>query len=168
MLRAFAEAASILDRDDYREVASSERRVHHVGTSEGRRGRSRTGQRFCPEIRLYRTYKDGKAHIDAFAEDYAFYADGLISLYEATFEPGWVVQARGLITTLIKHFFDTDAGGFFTTGDFHEELVARPKELYDNAIPSANSVAVESLLRLYLLSAEPDYERFAVDNMPRP
>lgn len=158
MLRAFAEAASVLDRDDYRQTAIRNAEFilstlvqNDVEVPEG-------------EIRLYRTYKDGKAHIDAFAEDYAFYGDGLISLYEATFEPRWIEKARGLISTLIGHFWDEE-GGFFSTADYHETLVARPKEVYDNAIPSPGSVATEALLRLYLLTTEPDYERYALGTL---
>jgi uncharacterized protein YyaL (SSP411 family) len=157
MLRAFAEAASILERDDYRQTAirnaefimSKLTQPPQQGVPEG-------------EIRLFRVYRDGKAHIEAFAEDYAFYADGLISLYEATFEPRWIQQARGLIATLLAHFRDEQAGGFYSTADYHEQLVARPRELYDNAIPSASSVAAEALLRLYLLTTEPHYEKAAV------
>jgi uncharacterized protein YyaL (SSP411 family) len=68
------------------------------------------------------------------------------------------------VSTLVEHFWD-ERGGFFTTGDFHEQLVARPKELYDNAVPSGNSEAAEALLRLYLLTAEPDYEKYAIESI---
>jgi uncharacterized protein YyaL (SSP411 family) len=172
MLRAFAEAAAILERDDYRTIAIRNAEfIMSKLVQDGDRGSGTGGQSGEPtltpetELRLYRTYKDGRAHIEAFAEDYAFYADGLLSLYEATFEPTWAARARSLITTLLNHFWDARNGGFFSTGDFHEDLVSRPKELYDNAIPSANSVAAEALIRLYLLTAEPDYERRALDTM---
>jgi uncharacterized protein YyaL (SSP411 family) len=160
MLRAFSEAASILERSDYRQTAI--RNAEFIlstlvqpagdGAPEG-------------ELRLYRTYKDGKAHIEAFAEDYAFYADGLISLYEATFEPRWIDTARSLISTLLAHFWDGEQGGSYSTADYHETLVTRPKDLYDNAIPSANSVAAEALLRLFLLTTEFEYEKYAVEAM---
>jgi uncharacterized protein YyaL (SSP411 family) len=157
MLRAFAEAASVLNRDDYRRTAirNAEFVLSNLAQKEG-----------VPEgeVRLFRTYKDGKAHIEAFAEDYAFYAAGLLALYEATFEPRWVETARALMETLIGHFADP-SGGFYTTSDFHESLVSRPKELYDNAIPSANSVGAEALLRLFLLTTEPDYELRALQTM---
>jgi uncharacterized protein len=180
MLQAFAEAASILERDDYRDIAI--RNAEFVTSklvqpaspgvgdmaSPGVRDRgSGVGslETPTPDKRLYRTYKDGRAHVNAFAEDYAAYAGGLISLYEATFEPRWAAEARGLVSTLLAHFRDDREGGFFSTADFHEDLVARPKELYDNAVPSANSLAAEALLRLYLLTAEPDYERYALETM---
>jgi hypothetical protein len=158
MLRAFAEAASILERDDYRQIAI--RNAEFILSTLVQQG----AEAPQGEIRLFRTYKDGRAHIDAFAEDYAFYADGLISLYEATFEPRWIKSARGLISTLLGHFWD-DEGGFFSTADFHESLVARPKEIYDNAIPSASAVAAEALLRLYLLTTEPDFEKYALETL---
>jgi uncharacterized protein YyaL (SSP411 family) len=153
-VRALAEAASILERDDYRQAA-----LRNAGFIAERMIRMDDGG-----LRLWRTYKDGKAHIEAFAEDYAAYANGLISLYETTFEPKWIEMARGMVTTLTEHFWD-DAGGFFSTADYHEELVTRPKELYDNAVPSGNSEAAEALLRLYLLTAESDFEKYAVETM---
>ncbi len=157
MLRAFADAANILDRDDYRQIAANNAQfiLSTLVQQNGGEG----------QMRLYRTYKDGKAHIEAFAEDYAFYANGLISLYEATFDTGRLAAARSLVATLMDHFWDPQAGGFFSTADFHETLVARPKEWYDNAIPSANSEAAEALLRLYLLTTEPRYEQAALDTM---
>jgi uncharacterized protein YyaL (SSP411 family) len=150
-LRAFAEAASILHREDYRQVALNN--AEFVTTKL--LAQAEDG------ARLMRTYKDGKAHIDAFAEDYASYANGLISLYETTFDPKWITAGKSLVETLLDHFWD-ESGGFFSTADFHEALVARPKEYYDNATPSGNSEAAEALLRLYLLTAEPDYESYAI------
>jgi uncharacterized protein YyaL (SSP411 family) len=158
MLRAFAEAAAVLEDEGYREAAV--KNASFILSTLLERGEG--GE---DEIRLYRTYKDGKAHIQAFAEDYAFYAAGLLSLYEATFDIQYVQAARRLMNTLVKHFWDESGGGFFTTSDFHEQLISRPKELYDNAIPSANSVGAETLLRLYLLAAEPDFEKNALETM---
>jgi uncharacterized protein len=158
MLRAFAEAATVLGDERYRAAAvkNADFILSTLVEREAEDGRG---------MRLHRTYKDGKAHIQAFAEDYAFYASGLVSLYEGTFDPRYIRAARSMIETLLGHFRDETGGGFFTTSDFHEQLVARPKELYDNAIPSANSVGAETLLRLYLLTAEPDYERHALETM---
>jgi uncharacterized protein YyaL (SSP411 family) len=158
MLRAFAEAAAVLEDERYR-VAAVKNAEFVLSTL------IENGEGEDDEIRLYRTYKDGKAHIQAFAEDYAFYAAGLLSLYEATFDTQYVQAARRLMNTLVKHFWDESGGGFFTTSDFHEQLIARPKELYDNAIPSANSVGAETLLRLYLLAAEPGLEHYALETM---
>ena len=152
MLRAFAEAAALLDNAQYLQVATRNAELVLEKMSYEAEG----------ERRWYRTYKDGRAHIDAFAEDYAAYANGLISLYEADFNPRWLRYARAMIDLLTRHFWDEQHGGFFSTSDYHETLVARPKDLYDNAVPSANSEAAEALLRLYLLTANPDYEQYAV------
>jgi uncharacterized protein YyaL (SSP411 family) len=153
MLRAFAEAAAILDSDRYLQLALANARL----VTSKMRHTSPDG-----EERWYRTYKDGKAHIEAFAEDYAAYANGLISLYEATFDPAWLRIARTMVDTLVGHFWDDEGGGFFSTADYHEVLVSRPKDFYDNAVPSANSEAAEALLRLYLLTANSEYESLAL------
>ena len=153
MARAFAEAASILDSDKYRQIALVNANLvttkMQAPTSDG-------------EQRWYRTYKDGRAHIDAFAEDYAAYANALISVYETTFDPAWLRIALAMVDTLIEHFWDDKGGGFFSTSDYHETLVSRPKDFYDNAVPSANSEAAEALLGLYLLTANPEYEELAL------
>ena len=153
MLRAFAEAAAVLDDARYLQIATKNAEFVSRAMSYTADG---------GEQRWYRTYKDGRAHIDAFAEDYAAYANGLITLYEADFNPEWIRQARTMIDALTNHFWDSKRGGFFSTSDYHETLIARPKDLYDNAVPSANSEAAEALLRLYLLTANPDYEKYAV------
>jgi uncharacterized protein YyaL (SSP411 family) len=153
MLRAFAEAGAVLERPDYIEAARRNARfVTSTMMTKAEDG----------SLRVFRTYKDGKARVYGFADDYAAYANGLITLYEATFDTRWVVLARDLVSTLVQHFAD-ERGGFYMTADFHEQMVARPKEFYDNALPSGNSEAAEALLRLYLLTAEPDYERSAIE-----
>jgi uncharacterized protein len=153
MMRACAEAAAILDSDRYLQLALANA---HLVTTEMHYKTPGS------EDRWYRTYKEGRSHIDAFAEDYAAYANALISLYEATFDPAWLRAARLMVDTLIAHFWDDKAGGFFSTADYHEALVTRPKDFYDNAAPSANSQAAEALLRLYLLTAHAEYETYAL------
>jgi uncharacterized protein YyaL (SSP411 family) len=150
MLRAFAEAAAILDRDDYR--ATAERAADFLLTT------LRTGGR---DGRLLRTYKDGRARLNAYLEDYAFLADGLLALYAATFAPRWLAEARALARTMVEQFWDEADGGFFDTGRDHEHLIARPKSVFDNAIPSGNSVAVEVLQRLAAIDGDAEYARLA-------
>jgi hypothetical protein len=104
-----------------------------------------------------RTYKDGQAKLNGYLEDYAFYADGLLALYEATFDIRWFVAARGLVETMVAQFADEEGAGFFDTSADHEELVTRPKDLYDNATPSGNSVAADVLLKMAELTGEQDY-----------
>ena len=70
-----------------------------------------------------------------------------MALYEATFDERWFVAASGLADTILARFVDP-AGGFFDTSDAHETLVARPKDLQDNAVPSGNAMATTVLLEL--------------------
>jgi uncharacterized protein YyaL (SSP411 family) len=153
MLRAMAEAAVILRSDRFKRAA--------VANAEFVLGQLRI------DGRLRHTYKDGQARVNGFLEDYAYYADGLLSLYEATHDRRWFDEARRLADQMVELFADEESGGFFDTSRDHEQLIARPKDLYDNATPSANSVAAEVLLRLSLLSgAEADWDR-AVASLER-
>jgi uncharacterized protein len=137
MIRAFAEAAATLDRDDYR--ATAERAATFALATLRQDGR------------LLRTYKDGRSKLNGYLEDYAFLADGLLALYEATFDPRWLEEAHALAKTMVAQFWDDADGGFFDTGKDHEALIARPKSVFDNAIPAGNSVAVEALQRLAVI-----------------
>ena len=96
---------------------------------------------------LQRRWRDGDAAIDGFLDDYAFFAQGLIDLFEATFEKPWLDLARRLTSTMIDRFEDRDHGAFFNTPEA-SDLLLRIKEDYDGAEPAANSVAVSNLLRL--------------------
>jgi uncharacterized protein YyaL (SSP411 family) len=111
--------------------------------------------------RLLRTYKDGRAHLAAYLEDYAYLVEALLTLYEATFDVRWFDAARETADQMIEVFADTDRGGFFTTAHDHEELVVRRKDVDDHPIPSGNSAAAFGLLRLAALTGEHDYERHA-------
>jgi uncharacterized protein YyaL (SSP411 family) len=149
MLRSFAEAARYLDRPDYLQVATNNaefllRELYREG-------------------RLLRTYKEGRARLNGYLEDYAFLADGLLALYEASFNPRWFIEARRLMVQAIKLFADEQNGGFFDTGSDHEALISRPKDIMDNAIPAGNSVAVDVLLRLAAFTGEEQYRRRADD-----
>ena len=142
MLKSFATAARLLNREDYRQVALNNANfvLNELKTPDGR---------------LYRTYKDGKAHLNAFLEDYSYYADGLLALYEATFDLKWIEEARRLADIMLDKFWDADDQTFFDTASDHEQLVARPRSFYDNAVPSGNAVAADVLLRLALLTGDP-------------
>ena len=149
-LAAFAEAARVLGREDYRQVA--ERNAGFV-LSE-----------LCREGRLLRSWRatssgeTGQARLNAYLEDYAFYADGLLALYQATFDPRWFREARALADVMLTHFADSGAG-FFDTSDDHEPLFVRPKALQDNAIPSGNAMAADVLLRLAAYTGADVYRR---------
>ncbi|HEY1853066.1 MAG TPA: thioredoxin domain-containing protein, partial [Solirubrobacterales bacterium] len=103
---------------------------------------------------LLRTYKDGRAHLNAYLEDHAFLVEALLTLYESTFDPRWFKEARTLAETMIDRFGDDERGGFFTTSSDHEALIARRKEVGDHPIPAGQSSAALGLLRLAALSGE--------------
>jgi len=107
-------------------------------------------------IRLFRTYKDGRAHLNAYLEDYAAVALGLIGLYQATFELRWLEAAISLAEVIVARFADGDTGGFFQTATDHQQLIARRKDFVDSAVPSGNSLTAELLLRLGKLLDRPD------------
>jgi len=102
--------------------------------------------------RLLARYRDGEAAIPAFLDDYAFLAWGLLELYEATFEAGYLGKSLALTKQMIELFQDKQDGGYYLNGKDAEELIARPREIYDGALPSGNSVALVNLLRLSLLT----------------
>jgi uncharacterized protein YyaL (SSP411 family) len=134
MLAAFAEAARALDRDDYRLVAE------HNAEFLLRELRQENG-------RLLRTWKAGEAKLNGYLEDYSYLIEGLLELYQTTFDPRWFVAAQELAETMIAHF-QAPEGGFFDTSDDHETLITRPRDLQDNATPSGNAIAVTALLKL--------------------
>ena len=88
-------------------------------------------------------------------------ADGLLALYEATFDPRWLEEARSLADQMIELFWDDGQKGFYDTGKDHEELVVRPRDLFDNATPCGSSVAVELLLRLSVFTGQSTYSNHA-------
>lgn len=98
--------------------------------------------------RLYRTWREGRGPTPGFAEDYAFLIQGLLDLYEATFVPRWLAWARRLQATLDAEFWDPAAGGYFNSRAGDALLIARLKDAYDGAEPTATSVAAANLLRL--------------------
>ncbi len=150
MLAAFAEASIVLGREDYRHVA--ERNAGFILNELRRDGRL---------LRSWRSGSpagEGQAKFNAYLEDYAFYAGGLLALYQATFTLRWFAEARALVDTILTHFADPN-GGFFDTSDDHEQLITRPKNLQDNAIPSGNAAAADVLLRLAAYTGDDTYRR---------
>ncbi len=110
----------------------------------------------APDGSLGRSWKDGRVSGRGVLEDYTHLADGLLALYEATFDERWFIAARRLIDRVIEHFTDP-GGGFFDTADDHEALVTRPKDVQDNAVPSGNAMAARVLLRLAAWTGEAVY-----------
>jgi uncharacterized protein YyaL (SSP411 family) len=149
MISALADAGAVLEREDYLDAA---RKTADFVLTEMR---DESG-------RLLRTWKAGRARLNAYLEDHAYLVEALLTLYEATFEPRWFAAARELADSMIERFADDERGGFFDTASDHEQLVARRKSLEDNPIPSGNSSAAYGLLRLAALTGEHAYEQRAV------
>jgi uncharacterized protein len=147
MMRSYAEASRAFDRKDYLEIAV--RNADFLLTRLRRDGR------------LLRTYKDGESKLNGYQEDYAYVIEGLLALYEASFDTRWFEEARTLTETMIAQFWDAEAGGFFFTSADHERLITRTKDFYDNAIPSGNSAAASALIKLSLLTGEDRYRGMA-------
>jgi uncharacterized protein YyaL (SSP411 family) len=146
-ISALAEAGRALAEPSYVEAA--------VRAAEFVLGRLRAG-----DGRLLRSWREGRGGRPGFADDHALMAEACLVLYETTFELRWFTEARALADDLVRLFHDADRGGFFQTGSDAESLVVRPKDLYDNAVPSGNSAAADVLLRLAHLTGEPDDERW--------
>jgi uncharacterized protein YyaL (SSP411 family) len=148
MLATFAEAARVLGHDEYRRVAveNAQFLMREMTNGDGR---------------LYRSHKNGVSKINGYLEDYAHVIDGLIELYQATFEARWFVEAQRLADVVMKHF-RADDGTFFDTSDDHEELIIRPRNVQDNATPSGNSMMAFDLMRLAAFTAETRYEDAAL------
>ncbi|WP_439879952.1 thioredoxin domain-containing protein [Pontibacter sp. MBLB2868] len=113
--------------------------------------------KFLKGNRLYHNYKNGKATIEGFLEDYALVISAFIRLYEVTFDEKWLHQARGLTDYTLENFYDDSDGFFFFKDKSTKQLIASKKELLDNVIPSSNSVMATNLHYLGLYFIEEPY-----------
>ena len=147
MISAFARAAEVLDEPRYRRAALDA--VAFVDR-ELRQG-----------DRLLSTWKDGVAKLNGYLDDYAFYAAALVDVFEAVQDRRHLEQAARLMDSALTHFWDDAAGGFFFTSDDHEALIVRNKPAFDGSIPSGNSVAAMTLLRLSHYLERHDYRERA-------
>jgi len=145
MLAALTEAAAALDRADWMDAARVNARflLRELRRDDGR---------------LVRSWR---APYLAYAEDYAALLEALLTLAELD-DPAWLTEARTIARELLVHFHDVEGGGFFTTGDDAETLIVRSKDLFDDATPSANSLAADGLLRLASLTGDASFEPPAV------
>ena len=143
MLRSFAEAGAALERQDYLDAAI--------------KNASFLLETMRPEGALLRSYRAGLAKLPGFLEDYSFVADGLLALYEATFDDQWLTGSISLADRMIELFWDDEVGGFYDTSAEHDQLVVRPRDVLDNAQPCGGSVATDVLLKLAVVTGNEDY-----------
>jgi uncharacterized protein YyaL (SSP411 family) len=142
MIGALAQGARILDKDTYLEAA--ERGANFISSGLHKNGK------------LMHRFRDGESAVDGMLCDYAYTVWGLLELYAANFKTEILGKAIQLNERMLDLFWDDKDGGFFLTPENGESLLLRPKEIYDGALPSGNSIALNNLLRLEHLTANPD------------
>lgn len=142
-IRGLAIAARTLARDDL--AASATRALDFIRSTLWRDGR------------LLATYKDGRAHLNAYLDDYVYLADAILELQQVRLRADELMFAQQLLEVVLKHFADPRAGGFFFTSDDHEQLIHRSKSFSDDAIPAGNGIAAFVLQRMGHLLGEPRY-----------
>ena len=145
MLAAFAEAGSALGEESYLTAARSNAAflLDTMRTEDGR-------------LQRVWTERQG-SNLNGYLEDYSHLIEGLLALYQATFEYRWFAAARDLADVMIEHF-RAEGEGFYDTSDDHEKLIVRPRDLQDNDVPSGNAMASTVLLKLASLTGESRYE----------
>jgi uncharacterized protein YyaL (SSP411 family) len=109
--------------------------------------------------RLLRSWREGRAGGPGYLDDHACMAEACLTLYETTFDLRWLREARRLAGAMVELFADPGGDGFYQTGRDAEQLVVRPRELFDNAVPAGSSVAAEVLQRLGRLTGDQDWEQ---------
>ena len=140
-IRGMAIAARALGRGDF--AASATRALQYLRRVHWRDGR------------LLAVSLDGRAHLDAYLDDYAFLLDAILELQQVRFDAGELAFAAELARVLLEHFPDRETGGLYFTSDEHEPLMVRPKSFGDDATPSGNGIAAFALQRLGCLLGEP-------------
>jgi uncharacterized protein len=115
--------------------------------------------------RLLRSWRNGRRGGPGYLDDYACMADACLTLYETTFDLRWLREARRLAEAMVELFAAPDGDGFYQTGRDAEQLVVRPRELFDNAVPAGSSVAADVLQRLGRLTGTPDWEQAGLSGL---
>ncbi len=148
MIDAFATAARVFPERGYAESAARAAMFlrQHLTRSDGG---------------LFRTYRAGKAHLNAYLEDYAYFAQGLVSLYEVSGDESFLNDAARVAEQLLDDFGDPEGGPFYQTAHDHEALIARVRDGHDGAIPNANAIAAHALTRLARHLGRPEWEERA-------
>ena len=148
MLKAYIDAYRVFDNQQYLDIALKNAAFINSKIK-------------ATDNRLNRNYKNGKATINAFLDDYAFTIQAFIAIYQATFEENWLEEAQQLTAYTLDHFYDKSSGMFYYTSDLDPMLIARKMELSDNVIPSSNSEMAKNLFVLGHYLYKDDYIQIA-------
>ena len=148
MINAFAFASRVLNEPRYARAASAAAKF----ISQKLDGGSST---------LFHRYRDGESAITCNLNDYAFLIYGYLELYQATFDEKWLTESKRLAGEMLSEFWDPEGGGFFLTANGAQPLITRPKELYDGALPSGNSIAILDLVLLNYFTQDETYQKKA-------
>jgi len=146
MIAGMARAARVFDRPDW--LASARAALEFIRTTLWQE------EQESARARLLATCKDGRAHLNAYLDDYAYLLAALIELMQTDFQLRDLRFAEDLAEVLLEQFYDPGPGGFFFTSHDHEKLIHRPKPGYDSATPSGNGVAALALGRLGHITGE--------------
>jgi hypothetical protein len=144
MIKALADAYRVFGKMEYLEAAM-------------RNAQFIMGKVFGVDGRLFHSYNRGKASVNGFLEDYCFLAEGLLALYQSSFNEDYLQKAKSLADYALAHFYDEETGFIFLTSDLDPPLIARKHEIYDNVIPSSNSVMAGILHILGLIFEDEKY-----------
>jgi uncharacterized protein len=144
MISGYAKGYRVTNKKQYLEIA--EKTIDFI---ESKLTRDR--------CRLYRTFKNGVSKLNGYLDDYAFYVNALLDVFELNSNPTYLENAIKYTDVMLEHFWDNVNGNLYLTSDDHEQLIVRTRSLYDLAIPSGNSIAASNLLRLYHLTQTNEY-----------
>ena len=151
MIDSLASASTVLHRKDYLDAAIS--------------GANFILNNMKQTKRLMHTDKQGESKVIGYLEDYACLGQGILAIYESTFDPKWIIEADALGKSIIHLFWDEPNSVFYDTGYDHETLVIRPRDITDNATPCGSSTATEFLLRLGLFTGNVMYSKLAEESL---
>jgi uncharacterized protein YyaL (SSP411 family) len=151
MLASMAEAASVLEQDDYLKAAIANANFLTEVSYDGET--------------MKHSYKDGQAKVNGYLSDYAMLCEGLLALYRASFQERWLIIAKKLADAMLEKFWDEGKGHFYDTAQGQETILVRPRNISDNALPSGSSAAAFVLIQLARLIDNKEYERVAASSI---
>lgn len=155
MIAAYAKAGFYFDNDVY--ISRAEEAACFLFSNLEIEPSSKSSS----QLRLYHRYRDDESGIEGMLDDYMFLTKGLIELFQATGRINYLEKAISFMRTTCDQFWDKQKYGFFMNSNDSDTLIARPKEFFDGALPSGNSVALSNLYKLYKLTGDLKWKSYA-------